>query len=330
MFPVRNALLGCALLIATAAGQNPRRRTAAEYFPLQTGNQWLYRCSANCSAADTWTVAVVGTAPITAPDGSPYYVVQGFGRDYWVRLADGSRLVARNPKEDAKERLWYDFSAPEDEEYATSVHPCNVSARITSRNFKYSGPLGDFAGLRIEYPASTCDLQGLVEEIFLPRIGLARRVDLVPGSRTYDLIYARVGGRDIVPRKELAFSLTLDRAVYSIGFPNTSPVVTARMTLKNTTSDTLHLTFPVHPYDLEIKNDKDEIIYRWSDGKVFPAVVTELDLSPGEQSYVITVPLETDFARTWPPGTYTAEVRLNTTPPGLYLSRVSFEIRWVR
>src|SRR5580704_7734495 len=32
--------------------------------------------------------------------------------------------------------------------------------------------------------ATTCDLQGLVEEIFLPGIGLSRRVDLVPGSRT--------------------------------------------------------------------------------------------------------------------------------------------------
>jgi hypothetical protein len=59
-------------------------------------------------------------------------------------------------------------------------------------------------------------------------------------------------------------------------------------------------------------------------------VVTELDLSPGVQSYVIPILLETDFARAWPPGTYTAEARLNSAPSDLYRARVSFEIRWVR
>jgi hypothetical protein len=300
------------------------------YFPLQVGNQWLYRCTANCPPDETWTVAVVGNAPATAPDGSPYYILRGFGKDYWVRVADSSRVLARDPEGDPAEKLWYDFSAAEGEEYATSVHQCNVSAEITSRKFDYAGPLGDFTGLRIDYPATTCDLQGLVEEIFLPHIGLVRRVDLVPGSRTYDLISARVGGRDIVPRSELAFGLALDRAVYAIGYPNTSPAITARLTLKNTTPDPLHLVFPSNPYDLEIKNEKGETVYLWSQGKVFPAVVTELDLSPGEQSYVITIPLATDFARAWPPGTYTAEGRLNNTPPGLYLARAGFEIRWVR
>jgi hypothetical protein len=319
------ARLLLALLVSTLAAAEQR-----DYFPLQVGNQWLYRCSANCSADETWTVAILGTAPETAPDGSSYYILRGFGKDYWVRLVDSSRLVARDPDADPAEKLWYDFSATEGEEYATSVHPCNVSGTIASRQFDYSSPLGHFTAFQIKYPATTCDLQGLVEEIFVPHIGLARRVDLVPGSRAYDLIYARVRGRDIVPRSELAFSLALDRRVYSVGLPNAIPTITARITLKNTTSDPLHLVFPSNPYDLEIRNEKGDIIYRWSDGKGFPALVTELDLSPGVQSYVITIRLETDFTRAWPPGTYTAEARLNTAPSDLYRARVSFEIRWVR
>src|SRR5258708_36073414 len=107
-------------------------------------------------------------------------------------MIGGTRVVARDPAGSAEEKLWYDFSAPANQEYATSVHPCNVSAKITSRNYAYSGPLGNFGALRIEYPATTCNLQGLDEEIFLPGIGLGRRVDLSPGNRTFDLVFARV------------------------------------------------------------------------------------------------------------------------------------------
>jgi hypothetical protein len=310
-------------LAALAAAEDP------DYFPLQAGNQWVYRCTRNCLSADTFTLEIVGTASTTAPDGSPYFILRGLAKDYWIRAVDGSRVVARDPDGSAEEKLWYDFAAPEDQEYPTSVHPCNVSAEITSREFDYSGPLGHYSALQIQYPATTCNLQGLVEEIFLPAIGLARRVDLVPGSRTYDLIFALVGGNTFTPQSELSFALALDRATYSIGAPGSAPAITARIDLKNTTPDTLHLTLPANPYDLEIKNDRGERVYRWSDGKVFPLFLTEVDVS-GERSYVIVIPLETDFSRAWPPGTYTAEAHLNTNPPDRYLARVAFQIQWIR
>jgi hypothetical protein len=301
-----------------------------DYFPLQVGNQWQYRCSLNCASDETATVSVVGTAPIAAADGSPYYILRGFLKDYWVRVIGGTHLVvARDPTGSDEEKLWYDFSAPENQEYPTSVHPCNVSARITSRNYAYSGPLGDFEALRIEYPATTCNLQGLDEEIFLPGIGLARRVDLSPGNRTFDLVFARVAGRDFTPASEISFGLALDRVVYSIGLPGTSPVITARVTLKNTTPDTLHLTFPANPSDLEIRNDQGQTVYLWSAGKFFPQVVSELDVA-GQQTWVMVVPLETDFAHALPPGAYTAEGRLNTAKPRMYSATVSFQIQWVR
>src|SRR3981081_1007625 len=180
------ALFAIFSLAALAAAKDP------DYFPLQAGNQWVYRCTRNCLEADTLTLEVVGTSPTTAPDGSPYFILRGLARDFWVRMVDGSRVVACDPEGGPEEKLWYDFAAPENQEYATSVHPCNVTAEIASRKFDYSGPLGHYPALQIEYPAATCNLQGLVEEIFLPFVGLARRVDLVPGSRTYDLIFAVV------------------------------------------------------------------------------------------------------------------------------------------
>jgi hypothetical protein len=144
------------------------------------------------------------------------------------------------------------------------------------------------------------------------------------------LVYTRVDGHSFSSRSEIAFGLALDRAVYTIGFPGTSPTITARMTLKNTTPDALHFIFPANPYDLEIRNEQDEIVYLWSEGKVFPQVITDVTLSSGEQSYLVVIPLETDFTRTWPPGTYTAEARLNPAKLGRYSARVTFQIQWVR
>ena len=311
-------------LAALAVAKDP------DYFPLQAGNQWVYRCAKNCLESDTFTLEVVGTAPTTAPDGSPYFILRGLAKDFWVRMVDGSRIVARDPDGGPDERLWYDFAAPENQDYATSVHPCNVSAEIASREFDYSGPLGHYSALQIKYPATTCNLQGLVEEIFLPSIGLARRIDLVPGNRTYDLVFALVGGAAFTPQSEISFALALDRGVYSIGAPGAVPSITARITLKNTTPDPLRLTIPANPYDLEIKNEGGDVVYRWSEGRVFPLVLTELDLSPGERSYVIVIPLETDFSRAWPPGTYTAEARLNTTSPYQYRALLPFQIQWIR
>src|ERR1700736_6314787 len=96
-----------------------------DYFPLQVGNQWVYRCTKDCLSADTFTLQIVGTASTMAPDGSPYFILRGLAKDFWVRTVDGSRVVARDPDGGAEERLWYDFAASENQEYQTSVHLCN-------------------------------------------------------------------------------------------------------------------------------------------------------------------------------------------------------------
>jgi len=302
------------VLASIAAAKDP------DYFPLQTGNRWVYRCTRNCLGADTFTLEVAGNPGATAPDGSPYFILRGLAKDFWVRMADGNRLVARDPDGGPEEKLWYDFGAPENQEYQTSVHPCNVSAEITSKNFDFTGPLGRYAGLQIKYPATTCNLQGLVEEIFLPSIGLARRVDLVPGSRTYDLIFARTGGANYTQQSEVSFTLALDAPVYSIGLPGAAPAITARITVKNAMPD------PQHPYDFKIRNERGDVIFRWPQGMAS----TEPGPGAGERSYVIVIPLETNFAQAWPPGAYTAESKLNTAKPDRFAARVPFRIQWVR
>ena len=51
-----------------------RQLLRTDHFPSQARNQWLYQCTLGCSAADTMTVAVTGTAMTVALDGSRYYV----------------------------------------------------------------------------------------------------------------------------------------------------------------------------------------------------------------------------------------------------------------
>src|SRR5258708_34662911 len=101
-------------MTALAAAKEPY------YFPLQVSNQWVYRCTQNCLSVDTFTLEVTGVANTAAPDGSPYFILRGFAKDFWVRMVDSSRLVARDPDGSPEEKLWYNFAAPEKEEYSTS------------------------------------------------------------------------------------------------------------------------------------------------------------------------------------------------------------------
>jgi hypothetical protein len=81
----------------------------------------------------------------------------------------------------------------------------------------------------------------------------------------------------------------LDRDIY--GWSDT---LTARLSIRNSTGD------PASPgvlnfssgqmYDLEIRDGAGNVVYLWSRGKVFPQVVSELEIGD-QKEYVLTVPL---------------------------------------
>src|SRR5260370_18431372 len=110
-------------------------------------------------------------------------------------VSGDGKLVTRE-FEGGLEQLWYDFAAAPMMEYQTSVHPCNTTAAVQSTSESVHLILGDFDGaLRIAYPATSCNVQGLVEEVFVPDVGLARRIDLAPADRPFELRYAKLGAR---------------------------------------------------------------------------------------------------------------------------------------
>ena len=298
-----------------------------DYLPLEVGNQWIYR-----AGTQTMTVEVL------RKEGA-YYVVRGFpDGDVWLRMDDGGTLYAFDGMA-GREAVWAAFNAPEGTEYDTVIEPCTRRGRIASRAARYSGSIGQFdTALRIAYPPSGCADAGITEEIYLPWVGLARRtITTIAGPVAFDLVYAQLGGVTIITGQGASFGLSLDRLVYTANLmppvdPRRSvPEMALRMTLRNATDTPLELVFPSgQSYDVVIRNAKDEVVYRWSDGKAFAMIFRRETLAPRrERNFVLSVQLGDKDNKPLPQGRYTAEAWLATEGGKRYTATVGFEIQHV-
>ena len=149
-------------------------------------------------------------------------------------------------------------------------------------------------------------------------------------SRTCDLVYARAGGTTMAAQPQLQFSLTLDRSVYTANLapPIDPPQMTARLTLRNNTSQPVVLTFGSgQRYDLELKNERGEVVYRWSDGMMFTMLFGQERFGPGETNYTIVHKLAGQDGKPLPTGKYVAEGWITCTEEGPYRATAGFEIR---
>lgn len=295
-----------------------------DYFPLQIGNQWTYR-SNGPGPQQVFTVEIADSGTF---DGQSYFLTKGFSAgDTWLRMSEDSRLLIYDPAA-RREKLWAAFGTADGDAYETQVDACTGRARQTSRKAKYQGPLGEFdTTLQVDYSPGKCADAGISQEIFLPYVGLLRRTEnTIAGPRRYDLIYARLGGVTVISENQVAFSLTLDRTVY-IRSASTPAEMTARLTLRN--SEPLRITTGSQEFDLVFKNEKGEVVFRWSDGKVFTLIAREVLLPPGEKNWVILLPLVDRSGSALPPGRYSAEGWLTTSVPAnkTYLASVAFQIQ---
>jgi hypothetical protein len=327
MLGVRAVLSGV-LFCACAFAANP------DYFPLHPGNQWVYRCSGLCG--EPLLVAGVTRADYIA--GRWYSVFQGFGgREAFLRQDDDGAVWALD-RTTGRESRWYSFFTPVGQGYDTSIDPCTRRATIASRNNRYEGPAGVFPEtLQIIYPPGACMDAGLTEEVFHRWTGLMRRTETsIGGPRTYDLIYARTAGVTVVSQAELHFSLTLDKPLYTVNLmPPVDPVAsiprfTARLTLRNTTDKPVTLDFTSgQRYDLEIKDEKGAVVYRWSDGRAFTLALGRETVGPGEKNYVVLERLVGKDGTPLPQGKYTAEAWITNSTPQGFRASVGFEVRHV-
>ncbi|MEN6602078.1 MAG: hypothetical protein ABFD86_06645, partial [Bryobacteraceae bacterium] len=220
------SLLFLWLAVACFAGANP------DYFPLQVGNTWVYRTSGAVTSVATLEIARWGWI-----ENRIYYFLRNTSGDgQWVRMDDSGTLWVWDDAGKA-DKILAAFNGPVGDVYPTAMDPCNKAAMVTSRNWKHSGPIGEFDwALLIGYSTPVCADAGLERELYLPWVGMIYRVEnTIAGPRRWDLIYAKLGGITASSEKEVAFGLSLDSAVYSVNLmppvsnPPAAPVMTARM-----------------------------------------------------------------------------------------------------
>ncbi len=289
-----------------------------DYFPLNPGNIWIYRCTGACGTESTVTVHV---GPTKDFNGATYSQLQGwFGGDYWVREdSNGSVWVYDSAAN--QEQLWYAFQSPAGVTYSEFIPSCCGKATVQSTSAHYEGPVGTFdSALQIDYPGVF--QVGVFREVFLAYVGLVSRSQAVggPAMRTYDLVYSRLGGVTVVSQPEVSTSLALDHAVYSA--PDSTKLA-ARLSIRNTTADPVNLTFITsQTYDLEIRDAQGNVVYLWSKGKIFSQIAFT-EAIQDEKDYIITAPLDN-----LPPGKYVAQGWLVVEgPPRAYSASAVFQVK---
>ena len=302
------------LMAASLLGASGLAAAQPDYFPLQPGNQWVYRAS----RGDGFTVEVAEARTVA---DRTYYVTRGLGSsDVWLRESDDGTVYAYDSTT-GKETVWAAFSTADGQRYSSSIDPCNPSATIRSHSARADVALGQYDSLlAIDYPAGQCADAGLTSELYLAYIGLVQRTrTTIAGPVVYDLIYAHLGGTEVVA-PELSFTLGLDRPVYPPGGQ-----AVARLTLRNTAAGALTLTFPSgQRYDVAIRDSRNVEVYRWSAGKAFTMIFGTMDVA-GEKTWTVPFPLAGQDGKPLPAGSYIVEAWLATQPPA-YRGQVQVEI----
>jgi hypothetical protein len=298
-------------------------------YPLQVGNQWIYR-SNQARQVTTWTVEAKAVDEF---DGRRYTRLEGFPwGTTWLREAPDGKLLSWNP-ELRRENIWVDFGAPENVEFPTIADPCAASGRVASYETRYSGPLGNFGNaILVKYGPNSCADAGVNGEYYVAGVGLLHRTYLtIAGPSSFDLIYARLGGRTYLAEPHISFSLALDRSVYELRHDQVGDeanVMTARLTLRNDHPEPLRLQFPTGQiFDLTIRNSQGDVLYRWSEGQVFTQAEQVLEIV-GEKNNVVRLRLsESSSGARLQPGHYVAEGWLTTHSAQTFRAALSFEVR---
>lgn len=310
--------------------------SAQTYWPLESGNQWVYR-SSGPGTPTTFVVAVERTETV---DGKTWALVTGLPSTprLWLRYAEGDGFWTRETAT-GPERCYVNVDAAEGEPWLTFADPCNSEGRVASRQEKYSGPLGEFDNvLKVVYSSGGCADAGLEADYFLPSIGLLRRTSqTIAGPRHFDLVYARLGTATLATAAEVSFTLAIDKATYIANLmppvdPRQAvPVLTARFAWRNSTQEEIPMEFASgQTYDVVIWNSDGKEVYRWSSGKAFTMAIRNEKWGAGERNWTETIPLAAEGGqRPLPAGRYLVEAWLTTSGGKQYAATVPFDLMHV-
>lgn len=283
------------------------------YFPLQTGNTWLYHLKAIAPGDPYRSISVGARESI---NGRDYYDVAWFGRQVLLREDAVTGAIVSFDRAAGSERPWLALQTADGASFPAALDPCVETGTIVSHAAKVSTAAGQFENAVEVVYRGPCADAGVTRQFFVPDLGLVLHVETsFTGPRDYELVYYQAGGRGAAG-PEIAFTVALDGTRYS---PNS--VLGARLTLRSTSPLPLLLVYPSgQTYDLKITNEKGEVVYQWSAGRAFTMIYGTENFGPGEKTYGIAAPLGN-----LPPGRYEVEGWLATSPVR-FRGMASFEV----
>lgn len=252
---------------------------AQDYFPLEVGNVWVYKTRGVPPRAGEDTITVeVRKAEVL--NGKLYFQLADYRPGaYWVRNDGAGRIVQLDEKT-GEEKLWYDFTKQKGEVYASSLPACCGRARVVDRAASKEIALGKFENAlhQLDYPGVF--QIGITEEDFLPYVGLIFRSENTggPSMRSQELVYARLSGVTVLNATGIGFGVARGEGY-------------VRLSLNNNTGKPLRIVFASgQTFDVIVRDEKGNIVYRWSEGKGFTQALRPQDFPPGETSWVVALP----------------------------------------
>lgn len=281
-------LLACSL--GVAAGP--------PFFPLETGNEWVYR---NPETGSTFTVRV--GVPVISGDNA-YYTLSGYVNSrLFVRAGEDGSLYYRD-EENQRDLLLTSFEPFEDGWFHAPFRPCEQEGQTAVRREEYRGAAGAFNALRIRYRSYDCADTGVTEELYAENVGmLSRTTSTIAGPRQFHLVAARIGKMELTRQAGGTFSVTVNPP----GPSDESAVAMLRLAV----SRPVVLRYAsAQEYDVLLRDSEGRVLWRWSDGKVFPAVVSDITVE-GERVWRVKVPLRV-LELPLPSGRYSVEAWLPT------------------
>lgn len=281
-------LLTCS--IGAAAGPS--------FFPLETGNEWVYR---NAETGSAFTVRV-GVPVISG--GNVYYTLSGYvDSRLFVRTGEDGSLYYRD-EENERDLLLTSFEPFEGGWFHAPLRPCEQEGQAAVRREEYQGAAGRFGALRIRYRSYDCADAGVTEELYAENVGmLSRTMSTIAGPQAFHLVTARIGKMELSRQAGGTFSVTIN--------PPRPSDESALAILRLAVSRPVVLRYAsAQEYDVLLRDSEGRVAWRWSDGKAFPPVITEITVE-GERLWRVEVPLRI-LELPLPSGRYSIEAWLPT------------------
>ncbi|WP_321478274.1 hypothetical protein [uncultured Paludibaculum sp.] len=184
---------------------------AADWFPLETGNQWVYRGKSG-SRVEPLVLRVGDSREV---NGHTYYHLEGSPNgSYWLRR-DGDRVLEWK-ESSGDEAVWYDFSKEVGVTYPTARPSTIGVATITSLGASVETPAGSFSkGIALSFGDVRVGNFGgslTVAEVFADGVGMVTQ-DLSTSDGTnpkYELVYARIGSATVIKGPENGIQLSIN------------------------------------------------------------------------------------------------------------------------